>query len=412
MKRDRGAGKGEKLLSRGFPLSPQYKNMIYLDNSATTEMSMAAKQKMLHTFDIYGNPSSTHKAGIEARRVIDEAREKVGMALGVGRPDPENLIFTASGSEANNTAILGSVYAKEKRRANKIITTDSEHPSVENVMKKLEKDGFEVVRISTKGGRVNESEFLSLIDEKTLLVSMMLVNNETGAVYDLKKLFGAAKRKKPDLITHCDAVQGFMKLPFTPKTISADLVSISAHKIHGPKGVGALYISPEIIKAKKIVPYIIGGGQESGYRSGTENLLGIAGFGAAAAEARINMAVAVPKMIALRDMCDRIVRKSGARPNIPEGVRAPHVLSVTLPDVKSETMLNHLSGEGICISAGSACSAHSKNMSSTLLAFGLTPHEADCTVRISFSEYNNEDELERFKHVFMDGINSLVRINH
>ncbi len=386
--------------------------MIYFDNSATTEISMAAKSKMIRALDIYGNPSSTHKMGIEARKAVDEARGKVGMALGVGLPSAENLIFTSSGSEANNTAVLGSVYAKEKRRANRIITTDSEHPSVENVMKRLENDGFEVIRISTKGGRLNEEQFISVLNEKTLLISMMLVNNETGAVYDIKKLFGMAKKRYPDVITHCDAVQGFMKIPFTPKTLSADLVSISAHKIHGPKGVGALYVSPEIIKAKKLIPYIIGGGQEGGYRSGTENIVGIAGFGVSAEEARTGFALNMPKIMALRDSCERLVRQFGARPNIPEGMRAPHVLSVTLPDIKSETMLNHLSGAGICISAGSACSAHSKNMSGTLLAFGLTPHDADCTVRISFSEYNTEEELEIFKKVFSEGINKLVKINH
>ena len=383
--------------------------MIYLDNSATTEISLSSKEKMIEAMDAYGNPSSTHKAGIEAHRLLDEAREKVGVALGVGRVCAENLIFTASGSEANNTAILGSVYAKEKRRANKVVTTDSEHPSIENVMKKLEKDGFEVVRISTKRGKINEEQFLSAIDEKTLLISMMLVNNETGAVYDIRKLFSAAKRRNPDVVTHCDAVQGFMKVPFTPKTLSADLVSISAHKIHGPKGVGALYVSPEIIKAKKLVPYIIGGGQESGYRSGTENIVGIAGFGAAAAESKAHFSENVAKITALRDECERLVSNSGARPNIPEGARAPHILSVTLPDIKSETMLNFLSGKGICISAGSACSAHSKKMSGTLLSFGLTPHEADCTVRVSFSEYNTEDELSEFERVFREGINTLVR---
>lgn len=386
--------------------------MIYLDNSATTEISLSAKEKMIEAMDVYGNPSSTHKAGIEAHRLLDEARENVGAALGVGRITPENLIFTGSGSEANNTAILGSVYAKEKRRANRIITTDSEHPSIENVMKKLEKEGFEVIRISTKGGRVDESEFLSAVDEKTLLISMMLVNNETGAVYDIKKLFAAAKRRNPDIVTHCDAVQGFMKVPFTPKALSADLVSISAHKIHGPKGIGALYISPEIIKAKKIVPYIIGGGQESGYRSGTENIVGIAGFSAAAEESRAHFSENVVKITALRNECERMVSNAGARPNIPVGARAPHVLSVTLPDIKSETMLNFLSGKGICISAGSACSAHSKKISSTLLSFGLTPHEADCTVRVSFSEYNTESDIDAFCRVLGEGISGLVRINH
>lgn len=384
--------------------------MIYLDNSATTEISAVAKEKMLEAMDVYGNPSSTHKAGMEARKIIDDAREKVAMALGAGRVGAENLIFTACGSESNNTAILGTAYAKEKRRANKIITTDSEHPSVENVMKKLEKDGFEVVRLSTKGGVINEQEFLTAVDEKTLLVSIMLVNNETGAVYDVKKLFSMAKRKNPEIVTHCDAVQGFLKIPFTPKTISADLVSISAHKIHGPKGVGALYISPEIIKAKKIVPYIIGGGQEGGYRSGTENIVGIAGFGTAAEQERADFAANITKITSLRDMCEKLVSETGARPNIPDGSRSPHVLSVTLPDIKSETMLNHLSGSGICISAGSACSAHSKNMSSTLLGFGLTPHEADCTVRISFSRLNTEKDIHAFGAAFKQGIDTLVRI--
>ena len=385
--------------------------LIYLDNSATTALSPSVKRRMTEAMEIYGNPSSTHRAGIEARRVIEEAREKVGGALGIGRPNPENLIFTASGSEANNTAILGSVYAKDKRRTNKIITTDSEHPSVENVMKKLEKEGFGVVRISTKGGKIDESEFMSAIDDRTLLVSMMLVNNETGAVYDIKRLFGMAKRRNPEIITHCDAVQGFMKLPFTPKTLSADLVSVSAHKIHGPKGVGALYISQDIIRAKKIIPYIIGGGQENGYRSGTENIVGIAGFGAAAEEARGSLAQNSMKMTGLRDICEKAIIDAGAHPNIPNGARAPHILSITLPDIKSETMLNYLSGRGICISAGSACSAHAKNMSSTLLAFGLTPHAADCTVRISLSEYSTEEEVNEFAQCLTQGINTLVRIN-
>jgi len=386
--------------------------MIYLHNSATTEISAAAKKKMIEAMEIYGNPSSTHASGIEARRIIEEAREKVAAALGVGRVNTENLIFTACGSESNNTAILGVAYAKEKRRANKIITTDSEHPSVENVMKKLEKDGFEVIRISTRGGVVNEQEFLSAVDDKTLLVSMMLVNNETGAAYDIKKLFSMAKRKNPDIVTHCDAVQGFLKVPFTPKTVSADLVSISAHKIHGPKGVGALYISPEIIKAKKIIPYIIGGGQEGGYRSGTENIVGIAGFGAAAEEARANFAQNTAKMIALRDRCEKLALDAGARPNVPSGMRAPHVLSVTLPDIKSETMLNYLSGAGVCVSAGSACSAHSRNMSPTLLGFGLSEREADCTIRISFSSLNTEADVETFAKELAHGIDTLVRIKH
>ena len=384
--------------------------MIYLDNSATTEIGRVAKEKMIEAMDIYGNPSSRHKMGISARAVIDDARNSVGFALGVQRPQAENLIFTASGSEANNTAILGSLYAKEKRRFNKVITTDSEHPSVENVMRKIEKDGFEVVRISTRGGVINEEEFSAALDGNVALVSLMMVNNETGACYDVKKLFAMAKRRCPDVVTHCDAVQGFLKIPFTAKSLGADLISISAHKIHGPKGVGALYVSPEIIKMKKITPYIIGGGQESGYRSGTENTVGIAGFGAAAAVCRADFSANVAKMTALRQLCEEKAIEAGAFVNVPKGARAPHVLSLTLPDIKSETMLNFLSGKGICVSAGSACSSHSRNISSSLVGFGLTDAQADSTIRVSFSEFNTEDEVDAFCLALKEGIESLVRI--
>ena len=384
--------------------------MIYFDNSATTEIGRVAKDKMIEAMEAYGNPSSRHKMGLSAREIVDEARNSVGSALGVQRPLAENLIFTASGSEANNTAILGSLYAKEKRRFNKVITTDSEHPSVENVMRKLEKDGFEVVRLKTAGGIIDEKQFEAALDGNVALVSLMLVNNETGACYDVKKLFGMVKRRCPEAVTHCDAVQGFMKIPFTVKSLGADMISVSAHKIHGPKGVGALYVSPEIIKMKKIVPYIIGGGQEGGYRSGTENIVGIVGFGYAAEEARVAFAANVAKITALRDDCEQRAKEAGARVNIPAGGRAPHVLSLTLPGIKSETMLNFLSAKGFCVSAGSACSSHSKHISSALVGFGLTEAEADSTIRVSFSEYNAESEVDLFCTALKDGIDSLVRI--
>ena len=384
--------------------------MIYLDNSATTEISAVAKKAMVDAIDVYGNPSSRHAMGIEAKKLLDRAREQVGSALGVQRPNPENLVFTSCGSEANNMAILGCLYSKEKRRQNKIITTNSEHPSVENVMRKLEKDGFSVVRLSTKGGVIDENELSAALDDSVAMVSFMLVNNETGAAYDLKKLFGIVKRRCPEAVTHCDAVQGFLKIPFTVKSLGADMISVSAHKIHGPKGVGALYVNPEIIKMKKIVPYVIGGGQEGGYRSGTENIVGIVGFGAAAEKARANFAESCSKMVSLRDRCEKKSAEVGARPNIPVGMRAPHVLSLTLPRIKSETMLNFLSAKGICVSAGSACSSHSKHISSALVGFGLSEADADSTIRVSFSEYNTEDEVDAFCQALQEGIESLVRI--
>ena len=383
--------------------------MIYLDNSATTELSAPVKEAMIRALDAYGNPSSTHAAGIEARRLIDRARDQVAAALGVGRVNAENLIFTASGTEANNTALMGVAYAK-KRRANRIITTDSEHPSVENVMKKLEADGFEVVRLSTRGGVIDEGQFLANMNADVMLVSLMMVNNETGAAYDVKKLFSMAKRINPDVVTHCDAVQGFLKVPFTPKAISADLVSVSAHKIHGPKGVGALYVSPEIIKTKKLIPFVLGGGQEAGFRSGTENVVGIAGFGEAAERGRASFSQNAALMCRLREICEQSLTDTEAKINAPRGARAPHVLSVTLPDIKSETMLNFLSAKGICISAGSACAAHGKHSSSSLIGFGLSPEEADATVRISFCEFNTEEEVRMLCDALKEGMGSLTRI--
>ncbi len=384
--------------------------MVYLDNSATTEISAVAKKAMIDAIEVYGNPSSRHSLGIEAKRLLDRAREQVGAAMGLARPNPENLLFTSCGSEANNMAILGCLYSKEKRRQNKVITTNSEHPSVENVMRKLEKDGFTVVRLSTKGGVIDENELSAALDDSVAMVSLMLVNNETGAAYDLKKLFGIVKRRCPEAVTHCDAVQGFMKIPFTAKSLGADMISVSAHKIHGPKGVGALYVSPEIIKMKKIVPYVIGGGQEGGYRSGTENIVGIVGFGAAAEKARADFAENCAKMTALRGLCEKQATLAGARPNVPVGMRAPHVLSLTLPGIKSETMLNFLSSKGFCVSAGSACSSHSKHISSALVGFGLSEFDADSTIRVSFSEYNTEEEIEKFCAALKEGIDSLVRI--
>ena len=385
-------------------------DMIYLDNSATTEISAVAKAKMIEAIECYGNPSSRHAMGIESRRLIDHAREQVGAALGAVRPNPENLIFTSCGSEANNQAILGCLYSKDKIRRRKVITTNSEHSSVENVMQKLEKDGFEVVRLSTRGGVIDEQEFSAALDDNVALISFMLVNNETGACYDVKKLFGIAKRRYPEIVTHCDAVQGFLKIPFTVKSLGADMISVSAHKVHGPKGVGALYVDPEIIKMKKIVPYVIGGGQEGGYRSGTENIVGIVGFGYAAEECRAKFAENCAKITALRNLCEQKATEAGARPNIPTGMRAPHVLSLTLPKIKSETMLNFLSAKGFCVSAGSACSSHSKHISSSLVGFGISETDADSTIRVSFSEYNTEDEVLSFATALGEGIETLVRI--
>ena len=262
---------------------------IYLDNSATTPLSDAAKRAITEAMDCYGNPSSLHSAGQSAERRLSAAREQVLTGLGL-RPRQKDgtLVFTGSGTEATALALLGTAYAKKRREATRILTTDSEHPSVGRVMDRLAEDGFEIIRLSTKRGTIDPKELEAALGKPIFLASMMLVNNETGAIYPVGECFRTIKAKYPNAITHCDAVQGFMKLPFSPTTLCADLITVSAHKLHAPKGVGALYIDAKLIKAKKIVPVLAGGGQEGGLRSGTENLLGIVAFGAAVEEIRQN----------------------------------------------------------------------------------------------------------------------------
>ena len=277
-------------------------------------------------------------------------------------------------------------------------------------MKKLEADGLEVVRIPTKNGVLDAEAAIAALEVPTLLVSMMMVNNETGAHFDVARVFAAAKAKDSRTVTHCDAVQGFLKVPFTPASIHADLVTISAHKIHGPKGVGALYVHPDIIKTKRITAFLTGGGQESGLRSGTENVIGIAGFGAAAQAGYATRMADFAKMTSLRNRLEGKLRDMGVQMNIPQGNRAPHILNLTLPSIKSQTMLNYLSAQGICISSGSACSSHSVKISPSLAAFGLTAHEADCSLRVSLSAQNDDDEVDRLCEALGKGIEGLVRI--
>lgn len=388
----------------------EQKNWIYLDNSATTALCDEAKTAMYEAMDTYGNPSSLHGAGQLAHTLMEKARTQVAAALGVKLTRPAELIFTASGTEASNQAIFGSIYAKARHIGNRIITTDSEHPSVANAMARLEKEGFEVVRISTKEGVLDVEQALHALQTPTILVSMMLVNNETGARYEVEPVLAAAKALHPETITHVDAVQGFLKVPMTPATLKADLVTISGHKIHAPKGVGALYVAPHVHKAKAISSFVWGGGQESGFRAGTENLIGICAFGAAAEVGRIRMTHHVEHMTALRDALVSKLARMDLQVNIPKGQRAPHIVSVTLPRIKSQTMLNHLSAKGICVSSGSACSARATAPSPSLLAFGLTPAQADSTLRISLSHSNTEEDIEALVNALQSGLATLVRM--
>lgn len=362
--------------------------MIYLDNSATTRPYDGVVEKMARfSLESFGNPSSVHQLGIQAERAVRTARENVAQALSC---KPGELYFTSGGTEADNLAIWGAVGAL-RRRGNRIVTTDSEHPAVREPLLLLEREGFEVVRLSTKGGAISPAEIIDAIDEKTILVAMMLVNNETGAVYPVSLVKEAIKRKRAPALLLCDCVQAFCKIPFSPRSLGADLVALSSHKVHGPKGVGALYVRDGV----RIVPSYVGGGQEKGIRSGTENTPGIVGFGEAV---RLFYGEKEEHFTALRRLGEagrRILSEAAGVSLNPCPDGAPHILSVAVPGVRSETIVRYLEDKAIYVSAGSACSTNKKGggRSEALLAFGLPPERIDCTVRASLSHRNKEEEL-------------------
>ena len=273
----------------------------------------------------------------------------------------------------------------------------------------LEREGFTVVRVPTKGGKLDMDTVRAHCNADLFLVSMMLVNNETGAIFPVSEVFAAAKAANPDCLCHCDAVQGFLKVPFTVKSLGADLITVSAHKIHGPKGVGALYVAPRVLTARALAPIYGGGGQEWGSRSGTENVIGIAGFGAAARAGARGQKQFAERTEALSQKLINALTGSEIRVNLPEK-RAPHIVNITLPDIKSETMLHFLWQRGIAVSSGSACSSHAKSTSKALLAFGLDAHAADCSLRVSFSAANTESEVNALVAALFEGVSTLVRI--
>ena len=382
---------------------------IYLDNSATTPLSDAAKKKIAEAVEIYGNPSSLHSVGQKGEALIKEARSQILSSLGV-RAREDELVFTSCGTEATALAFVGCAHAKERREATRVLISDSEHPSVKNNAALLEKEGFEVVEIPTREGVLDMEALDRALDKKIFLASFMLVNNETGALYRVGEAFAKIKARYPEAITHCDAVQGFMKVPFTPASLKADLISISGHKLHAPKGVGALYISGEMIKKKKIVPFLCGGGQERGLRSGTENTIGIAAFGAAVADIKTRQTANAARLSELYEYATQKLSALGVRINMPKRDKVHHIINITLPDLKSETVLHFLSADGVFVSSGSACSSHSKTPSGSLIAFGLTPEEADSSLRVSLSEYNTKEDIDALITSLSSALERLVRI--
>ena len=363
--------------------------MIYLDNAATTPVCQAAADiayKMM--LESYGNPSSTHAAGRASKKALDTARKQVAQALGC---DANEVYFTACGSESDNWAILRGAESM-RRKGMHVISSTVEHDAVRKSLDELERLGYEVTRLQPdEKGAVSVESVKNALRKDTILVSLMMVNNERGALTDIAAISRMLKAEKSIALLHTDAVQSFMKVPFKASAVGADMISLSAHKIHGPKGVGALYISKTMRPVSKLLPYIMGGGQENGMRAGTENLPGIAAFGAAAEEARKSLNSSLKRMTELR------AHALSPLPTETEGVviiggGTPHILSLSMPGYPSEVVMNYLERDGICIAKSSACKKGGR--SHVLEAIGLAPNVIDSALRISFSRFTTLEEVD------------------
>ena len=356
----------------------------YLDNSATTRVCPeAAEAAMLAMTEIYGNPSSTHTKGREAKQLLDKSRKQVADALGC---TVQELVFTSCGSESDNWAILNGAELM-RRKGMHIISSQVEHDAVRKSLDELERRGFEVTRLKPDDtGAIPVQAVMEALRPDTVLVTLMLVNNETGAVTDIGAIARAMKKAGSQALLHTDAVQAFMKLPFTVKTLGADLVSVSGHKIHAPKGIGALYIKNGV----KLKPYLLGGGQENGRRAGTEAMPQIAAFGAACQAAREHLQENYERMAALRQLAIDALRR-----DIPElvvvGGGAPHILSISLPGWRSEVLMNYMEAQEIYVSKSSACKKGGR--SHVLEAIGLAPKVIDGAIRIGLSRFTTQEDI-------------------
>jgi len=377
---------------------------VYLDNSATTMVTEGVRNKMMKVLEEdFGNPSSMHILGIRAENHIKDGAKEFADILKV---DTKEIIFTSGGTESNNLAIIGSVMAN-KRRGNHIITTKIEHPSVHEPFAYLEDNGFEVSYISVgNNGKIDKEELYDTLREDTLLVSIMYVNNEIGAVQDIEEIILELKKRKNDLIIHVDAVQAFGKYKIYPKRLGIDLLSISGHKIHGPKGTGVLYVNSKT----RINPIVFGGGHQRGLRSGTENVPGIAGIGQAAVELYTDFEDKIVRMYKLKQ---HFIKEISALPGVAfNGLpikygdngdafdmdtlkeTAPHIISVSFEGVRSEVLLHALEDRGVYVSAGSACSSHHPRPSTTLAAIDLAKELMESTLRFSMSDTTTREEID------------------
>ena len=370
--------------------------MIYLDNSATTKPCREAVEAMTAALtENWGNPSALYDFGIDTARQLRTARHQVAAAMGA---EPDRVFFTSGGTEADNWAIFGAAKRMGKRGKH-IITTAIEHHAVLNCMKELEAQGFEVTYLKPdKQGTVTLDALKEALRKDTVLVSVMMVNNEVGSVMPIDRMAKLTHRLCPDAIFHTDAVQGFLKVPFAAKALGADLISVSSHKVHGPKGVGALYISPRL---KSFPAQMLGGGQEGGYRSGTEGTPAIFGFAAACAAVGATFrADGLREKALLGKLTEELEKLEGIVLNGAH--EAPHILSLSVPGVPTQNSLNILQDKGICVSAGSACAKGHR--SHVLSAMELPPEVIDGSFRVSLCRDTTEEELQLLVKTLRDEI--------
>ena len=380
---------------------------IYLDNSASTRPAPEVVEAMREALEeCYGNPSALHRKGLEAERLLKKARSQVAGAIGAA---DNEVIFTSGGTESNNLAILGAL-KKLRQRGNRLVTSNIEHPAVRNVFQELEQDGYQVTYLSVDAsGQTNQDELRAALEQKPALVSIMLVNNETGSIQPISEIGSMLRDIQPKPVFHVDAVQAFGKVPIRVRDLNVDLLSISGHKFHGPKGVGALYVR----KSLPLSPVLFGGGQERDLRSGTENVPGIVGMGVAAELAANHLTENAAKLLRLKRQLLRFF-ESGMEPfriNSPDKPAfAPHILNVSFPGIKAEVLLHTLEQDGIYVATGSACGSRKKSMNHVHQAIGLSPAESEGTLRFSFSLNNTEEEINFVGEKLQKQVTELRRI--
>lgn len=363
---------------------------IYLDNSATTRcLDSVAEVMMKIMCEDYGNPSSMHMKGVQAEQYVRYARETIARNLKVNEKE---IFFTSGGTESDNLALVGTAFAN-MRAGKHLITTRIEHPAILQTMQYLESQGFKVTYLPVdKNGQIRLSDLHAAMTPQTILVSIMHTNNEIGALQPIEEAGALIKRINPNTVFHVDAVQGFGKFRILPKKMNIDLLSVSGHKIHGPKGIGFLYINEKV----KIRPIIFGGGQQKNMRSGTENVPGAAGLAKAVEEVYRNLDEDADRLYALKQrFIDGVLQMERVRVNGLTGRNsAPHIISISVPGVRSEVLLHALEDREIYVSAGSACSSNKPMPSATLKAIGVSREMLESTIRFSLSIFTTEEEID------------------